>query len=273
MYKLLLACLILFLLSCQKEVEPNQVDDQRQNSNCKLQVSRTHNIFGALLGDSAIYYYKGNDVHKITGGDPADSVVFEYSGRNIIKRRHISSGVLIGYDDLFYNNDGTIKKIITYNEDLGTGGIELYDSTVFSYSGGKISKRNYYCIDLQGPGLILEEENQFVFSGNNITKEIRFRYNSSGGIDQRDTSILEYDSQPNLLKKQAFPHLQANPMFLDSFAYYLAFLLSENNVISGMISDDPSSKELFTYVKDAKGNVVQINADGIALLSYKYSCP
>lgn len=275
MNKVLSAFFILFLFSCQKEIEPTQIEQEKSDSKCKLAISRTYSITGALMGDSAIYYYNGSKVHKTTGGDPADSVVFEYTGNNITKRRHISSGILIGYDDLVYNADGSLKAITTYSENPAIGGIELDDSTVFTYSAGKLSKRQYFSVDFQGQGqgLILEEENLFSFTGNNLTREITIRYNPSGSIDQTDTIMLQYDLQPNLLKKQGFPHLQANPMFWDSYAYFLAFLFSENNVISGMIANDPSSLELITYTKDTRGNVEQINQAGIPLLSYKYNCP
>gem|GEM_PF-6062098 len=274
MQKLLIAFIILLLYSCQKEVEPNQVDNPTQDSSCKLEISRTHSLNGTPLPDSAVYHYHGSKVYKITSGDPADSVVFIYTGNNITRRNHFSSGVLVGYDNLTYNADGSLKKVIKYFNDPFSGNLEVFDSTLFNYSGGKLTKREYYAFDPFASGAVnLEEVNLFSYTGNNMTKEIRIRDTTAGGVGSADTSIIMYDSQPNMLKKQAFPHLQANPMFWDSYAYFLAFLVSENNVVSGRISDDPSSLEVFTYVKDAKGNVLQIIGNGIPMLSYKYKCP
>jgi hypothetical protein len=274
--RLLLAIvLVLFLFACQKEPDFTLIDPSsptQSTNKCKLLKSYEYNLSGAPI-DSALYTYLGDKVIKISGHSIGDSITFNYNGTTISKRNYYNGGALVGYDNLYYYTDGSIKKIESYYDmSFFGGGWDITDSITFIHSNGKLSQRSKYSINVFSPGLMLEEENFFTFTNNNLTKEIRRKYGSGGGASSADTSIMVYDTEPNLLKKQNFPHLLANPVFMQSYAHYYSLFLSDNNLTKGYDSQFPTDTENFTYIKDALGNVVEIIANGDKFLSFKLDC-
>src|SRR5215203_2301300 len=190
MPRLLILCLgCIVILSCQKEIEPLSTETNNTSNTCKLTKSYIYDLSGTI-SDSAIYTYSGDKPIKVSGNSNSDSLVLQYTGNNITKRIYYQSGVSSGYDNLFYNPDGTIRLIEQFMDmSIFGGGMERVDSILFNYNNGKLVKRSLYSLDLFGPGLVLDEENLFQYTGNNITKSIRLQGSA-------DTTIIQYDSQP-----------------------------------------------------------------------------
>ncbi len=266
--KLLLSTVVcLLLIACQREVDLLPNEQPPAATTCKLVKSYGYNLAG-IVADSAMYVYAGDRLVKIVLTPDSDSIVLQYTGNNLTKRIYYNGGMVVGYDELLYGPGGTFSAVkqMADASAFGGAGFECMDSVLLTWNSGKLVKRTRYSVGLSTQVLELEDEHVFEYTGNNITKSISPPY---------DTTIIQYDAQPNFLKKQGFPHLVADRSFIstDVIPDYYALFLSENNPIKVFDPQQPGDMQVVEYIKDAKGNVTLIKSGGDPLVGYRYRCP
>ncbi|HET9826848.1 MAG TPA: hypothetical protein VFP87_16030 [Chitinophagaceae bacterium] len=245
----LLACIVAFLFSCQKEKDSVGGGGGGANS------SRLTKMVLKSGSDSSVEEFTYNGVGKIiafkwSGVDSGQPIDFRLSyirnSSGIIQQQIMKSAelVAIGIDSIvtFVNYDagnnrykGAVSNIVFF-------GFSIRDSIVFQYDGtGRLVSEIDY--EDAGAGMMPYTKTEYSYSGSNLAGEKYYDYNDvSGTFDLSATNIYEYDSKINPLQFVAdAPVLNMNPFY------------SSNNITKTTYVDatDPTnnyvSTDTYTY--------------------------
>lgn len=264
---LLLFFCIFFFAGCQKEPEATGLPPQ--NGACKP-VKGWSYFTNGVLSDSIRYEYANDRLVKIHYNDD-EVITYDYSGDNVVKRSvfEIGQSSPYTYQTFSYNASGGLEKTILVYEDF-FGAVS--DSAAFVYSGGKMTSAIAFSKSSITAGAYERQADyNFTYTGNNISKVVINTY-IDGALDGTETVLLSFDKQPNYFRKQTPQFFQTDPFFLEADFLYLAFVLSENNVIKMADADTPADTSEIEYLADSKGNFTEMKVDGFTALRYAYEC-
>lgn len=216
--------------------------------------------------DSANYTYTGDKITKVTFSDGYYYNI-EYAGDKVSKKSGFYAGTNTAdyYQQITYRTDGTIEKIDTYVDTLGTGSNYVYWVRYeFTYASGKISKIGGF-VPFLTPDKVLEYT--YTFSGNNVTSVAIADLTASPATTT--TLSYTYDTNPNYYKKQNGQIHFIDALFADADPRFLPLAISDNNVTR--LAGSGGSTNI-SYTLDSRQNLRTLNVDGAPSVEYTYQC-
>jgi hypothetical protein len=217
-------------------------------------------------GDSINYTYSGDKITKATFSD-GYYYNFEYTGDRVSKKSGFAAGTNTAeyFQQITYRSDGTIEKIETHIDTLGTGSnYLLYERYEYTYASGKISKIGWF-LPLFTANKVLEYT--YTFTGNNVSSVAIADLTTSPATTS--TLSYTYDTNPNYYKKQNGQIHFIDIIFGDSDPTLFPLAISDNNVtrVTG-----PSNTTNIGYTLDSRQNLRTLNVGGAPLIEYTYQC-
>jgi len=253
---LIIAFMSVLAISCQKEPDASILHEPA--TNCQL--IKAEYMESGSVKDTAGYTYTNDKITRASYINYYNT--YDYSGSKMTKRSYFESGSLVGYDTIFYNGDGTIRKVETYLISPVIPMPILFLEYVFTYSGGKlvnlIEKAD---TSFTGGGTVALFEYNYTYTGNNITRAIEKNY-----VDAiTDTLNYQYDNVSSYYK-----NIFLTDMFMSELdGQILPMVFSANNVI--LLSQGGDDYAL-SYSLDSKKNLTELLIDGEAAIRYIYKC-
>lgn len=252
----------LLFTACKKDDDDGDAPAQQT---CRVTKAVFFDSTGAR-DDSVNYTYTGDKITKATFSD-GYYYNFEYAGDRVSKRSGFAGGTNTAeyYQQIAYRTDGSIEKIETFIDTLGTGSnYLLYERYEYTYASGKISRIDWF-VPLFTTNRVAEYA--YTFSGNNVSGITISDFTTSPAT----TSNLSYtyDTNPNYYKKQNGQIHFIDILFGDANPTLFPLAISDNNVtrITG-----PSSSTAISYTLDSRQNLRTLTVAGAPLIEYSYQC-
>jgi hypothetical protein len=242
--------------SCQKDPT-----DTITETICQLAKAYYYDDNGNIA-DSLVYTYTDSRLTKASNAD--GYMTLEYTNNKITKRTFFATGLpgSDGYDTFEYNADGTLAAIKSYFE--FNGQLIQSEQSDFSYNGGKLVKYEAKYYDPSTSQFELYQSTIYTYTGNNITQAVSTDHLTPETI----TYTYTHDNNPNYHIKNN--SLFADFAFFDDIdGAILPIVISANNVTKVTEGTD---EFVLAYTLDAKGNFSEWLFDGALATKYIYDC-
>jgi hypothetical protein len=254
---------VLLFTACKKDDDDGGSSPPEQT--CRVMKAVYFDSTGAR-GDSINYTYTGDKITKATFSD-GYFYNFEYAGDKVSKRSGFGAGTNTAeyYQQITYRTDGSIEKIETFIDTLGTGSnYLLYERYEYTNASGKISKIGWF-VPLFTQNVVAEYA--YTFTGNNVSGITISDLTSSPATTSNLT--YTYDANPNYYKKQNAQIHFIDILFGDADPTLFPLAISENNV-TGVASAGGSTA--ISYTLDSRQNLRVLNVGGAPFVEYTYQC-
>jgi len=246
-----LAFLSLFLVSCQKEIDPNIIGGGGGGGTTGTRLAKIVTRSGS---DSTIEEFTYNANGRIVGyklsgassGQPLDfRLSYVRTGSDIIQKQILKSNNLaaLGVDSIV-----TIVNFDAGNNRYKNGisgfvllGQSIKDSIAFQYDGtGRLASETDYTD--AGLGMGPATKTEYSYTGNDLAGEKVYSYdNSSSSFQLEDTYTYEYDSKINPLQ------FATEGAILNMNPFYSVNNITKTTLVASNPADNFVSIETYTY--------------------------
>ncbi len=263
-YPLLLLTTIVFLFSCQKEIEFDPLDPVPPADSCRIHTSYFYG--GGGVNDSAVYVYENGILTRLEGSEAI--VKYFYAGNFIRAMEYTSTFSNEVYRiDTFDFANGLLSRVRTHEYDFFWND-SIYSDLVFQYNGTKLSRITRVDSLLNVAGYNDTLYSDFVYTGENITAMYM-----SDNMGVFDSIFYAYNNDLNYFNPVSRYFYLADPFFRIhvGFEPHVPYFLSRNNVINFTIYDGEDYP--ISYQLDSLNRPLLVSQGGFEYMGYKYECP